>query len=416
MQPEGHPDAMPAAAAVPAGAVPADLGPALATIELALKADKKKFIGFTEAGAIKSAAQLLAQGLASPDAAVARRAAAATASFALRGGRCTAEAAGAAMPALARLVAGGDAAASCAALTAAHAVLIVADRGVFRDAARAFAAAGGGAGEVVAAVRRGGALGQELPFLTRLLEGCGGDFAAGVADSGLPARLLALAAAAGDGPWGRDDARFDACGDALECLEALLDKRPAAAAQLGAPPGGADPLRALGSVVARGGWGCGSCCVNELQAVQAAAAVVARVAESGPDAARAAAACGPLLTALTAAAARAVLDAGFHALQTISATAGAEGKAAVVATAAAALASAPDAAACNRLRGWLSGPAMGVDPAAVSALVGIASEAAALRARVEELEAIPFNTRAAIVDLAQCVRGKRQRREAFTPF
>jgi hypothetical protein len=52
-----------------------------------------------------------------------------------------------------------------------------------------------------------------------------------------------------------------------------------------------------------------------------------------------------------------------------------------------------------------------MEEAAISALERQAQEAAALRARVAELEAIPVNTRAALVELAQAVRSKRPREE-----
>jgi hypothetical protein len=78
-----------------------------------------------------------------------------------------------------------------------------------------------------------------------------------------------------------------------------------------------------------------------------------------------------------------------------------DGKAAVAAAVAGALAKATDEATRQRLREWLAAPPMEMEAVAISVLERQAREAAALRARVAELEAIPVNTRAAIVELAQ---------------
>jgi len=68
---------------------------------------------------------------------------------------------------------------------------------------------------------------------------------------------------------------------------------------------------------------------------------------------------------------------------------------------------APSAAVRKRARRALT--KIGYGAAAIDTLKLVSAEVAALRARVAELEAVPVNTRAAIVELAAAVRAMRRR-------
>ena len=350
------------------------------------------------------------RGLTSADAGVARRAAAAIARFARAGpaaGRAIAKASGgAAMPALARLAMSGDGAAAGAAMRAVALVVLSHGGGARPALVRAYAATDGAVEAVAAAVMQQAAPVQALSALFLIITDGVPEVSARVAAAdGLCARLVSFVAAIGNGPWQPEDSRrFCRCKSAMTCIFVLVRFQPLTAVPALMAAEGFWP--AVEAVLARPGSS-----TAEADTVDMVLGTLLVMAEHSPAASRIAAGRDGLLVGLAAALTRPGCRERAESVLWGVATRG-DGKAAVAAAVAGALASAADEATRQQLREWLAARRMQMDAAAVGALERKALEAAALHARVAELEAIPVNTRAAIVELAQAVRRKRPREAA----
>jgi hypothetical protein len=361
-------------------------------------------------------AELLVRGLTSSDTCVARRAALAIAAFVQRHGNYAAPHAvveassGAAVPALARLATSSNVAAAGAALSAVASLM--ASLYDYAACVQAFAATDGAVEALINTVMQQAVPVDALEVLKCLVSIGGPEASLQVPSTeGLCARLVSFVAAVGNDPWQPGDDRFRLCVLALQCMHELMSRTareaavPAFLAAEGFWP-------ALEGALARGNGRDNEEDDeenDEADAVELTLWLVSCLIASAA-AARIAAGRDGLLAGLTAALARPqfsqTADGVLH--QILS---NGDGKAAVAAAVAGALASAPDEATRQQLREWLAAPSMRMEEAAITALERKALEAEALRVRVAELEAIPVNTRAAIVELAHAVRSKRPREE-----
>ncbi|GBF87946.1 hypothetical protein Rsub_00658 [Raphidocelis subcapitata] len=318
--------------------------------------------------------------------------------------RAVAEASdGAAFPALARLAASGGNAAADAAWLALVSLLV----GHRDDKARAalaqrYAAIDGAVEGLIKAVMRRATPLRAIQASSHLIADGGPEVSAQFAAAGgFCARLVSFVAAVGDSPWQACDDRLPSCYAALECIPALIFNQPAAVASALMAAEGL--WAALEGFMTRAGSSKGVA-----RAVNNAMVVVAMLAAQSPAAARRAAGLDGLLAGLAAALAEPFFRQGAdNALRAIATRGGGGGKAAVAAAVAGALACAADDGSKKRLREWLAAPPVRMGAGAIGALELQAVQAEALRARVAELEAIPVNTRAAIVELAHAVRGAR---------
>ncbi|GBF87944.1 hypothetical protein Rsub_00656 [Raphidocelis subcapitata] len=432
MQPEGQPADGPGSGAALAAQIDAALDAAFAAVEAALA----QVVSCSDCDDVQDAstgavAELLVRGLSSLDASVARRAALAIARFVLGDSEDFAASAvmassdGAVLPALARLAASGDDAVADAAWTAMYwLVLGIGDQ---QGTAARCAATDGVVEGLIKAVMQRATPWAALKVIYILLLHRGpeapGQFAAA---DGFCARLVAFAATVGDSPcqwrndslWQAYDDQFESCWSALKCILSLLESEPEATVPALMAAEGLWP--ALEGLVGRAASTRDG---NEYGAVSAAIRTIQALAEQSAAAARRAAGLDGLLARLAAAlaqpqyrqwphgAAQAIPGKAGDALRAIASRGGGNGEAAVAAAVAGVLACAADDDSKQRLRDWLAAPPMRMGAGAIAALELQVVEAAALRARVAELEAIPVNTRAAIVELAHAVRGKRRREE-----
>ncbi|GBF87943.1 hypothetical protein Rsub_00655 [Raphidocelis subcapitata] len=417
MQPEGQPaDGLGGGAAL-AAQIDAALDAAFAAMEAALEGSPSD-CNCVSAASTGAVAELLVRGLSSTDASVARRAALAVLTFVdgdAAGAAASAVAAvsdGAALLALTRLAASGDDAAADAAWEAVHSLLWRHGEDEARRAlVQRYAAIDGAVEGLIEAVRARATCSAALDVINILILYGGPELSAQFAAAdGFCTRLVSVAAAVGDSPWQPSDDRFESCQSALNCMEALLDHQPAAAAPALMAAEGLWP--ALEGLVARTGSREDEIEYAEENAVVEAISITAKLSQQSAAAARHAAGLAGLLAGLAAALTQPFFrqDAG-DALWAIATHGGSGGKAAVAAAVAGPLACVADDATRQELRDWLAAPPMQMEAGAIGALERMAVEAAALRTRVAELEAIPVNTRAAIVELAHVVRGKRRREE-----
>ncbi|GBF92220.1 hypothetical protein Rsub_05302 [Raphidocelis subcapitata] len=414
MKPDGQPADGPGGGAALAAQIDAALDAAFAAVEAAL-AQAGSPAGSVSAASSGAVAELLVRGLYSSDASVACRAAKAVTRFVRRdwaaAARAVAAAAGgAAVPALERLAASGDDAAADAAWTAVSSLLAGHAQEARRSLAQRYAAADGAVEGIIKAVLQRatafGAIQLSYFLVASNVPEVSAQFAAA---DGFCAGLVSFVAAVCDSPWQHSNDCSKSCSAALACMASLLCIQPAAVVPALMAAEGL--WAALEGVVARAGssmddW--------EVGAVNGANIVVRTLAEQNAAAARHAAGLDGLLVGIAAALAQPEHRQWAHeALRAVATHGGdgGDGEAAVAAAVAGALACAADDAARQQLRGWLAGPPMQMDARAIRALERKAVEAAALRGRVAELEAIPVNTRAAIVELAHAVRGKRRREE-----
>jgi hypothetical protein len=259
-----------------------------------------------------------------------------------------------------------------------------------------FASVEGSVEAAVAAVMQPGATCDDVRLLELMLWDDSSQITECMADAGAATHLLSFV--------GTDKARS---GDALSCaalacLDRLLRHHRRAADQILAADASSfcPVLEAALDCICKGS-------PFETHAFN----VLEQLIKSSPNAARRTAASSGLLAGLLGryAAGQACKIVGV--LEAVVTGAGDEGQAAVLAAAAAAMASASKDKARKRLRKWLKGPPLRVEAPMVSVLERAASVPAALRAHMAELEAVPINTRAAITELAQAVRGKRRRQE-----
>ncbi|GBF87945.1 hypothetical protein Rsub_00657 [Raphidocelis subcapitata] len=412
MQSEGQPADGTVSGAAPSARIDAALDAAFAAVEAALaqagSLDDRDCVSAASAGAV---AELLVRGLASSDASVARRAALSISRLVPDDREGTAASAvvavshGAALPALARMAASGYDDAADAAWAAVRVLLMGHGEGVARrDVMYRFTAIQYAKECLIEAVMERETCSAALGVIHALILHGGAALSAQFAAAdGFCGRLVSFAVAAGDSPSQPSDDRFPSCCAALACMDALLLRQPEAAAPALMAAEGLCP--ALEGLVARAA---SNMVGGEVNAVHAAIRTIQALAEQSVAAPRRAAGLDGLLAGLAAALAEPFFrqDAG-DALRAIATRGGGAGKAAVAAAVAGALARAADDDAKQELRDWLAAPPMQMESGAIGALELQAAEAAALRARVAELEAIPVNTRAAIVELAHAVRGAR---------
>jgi hypothetical protein len=287
-------------------------------------------------------AELLVRGLASTEAGVACRAAAAIARFARAGpaaAHAIAEASGgAAMPALARLATTGDDAAAGAAISAVASVISAHKEEELCALVRAYAATDGAVEAVIKAVMQQAAPVTALRFLAELIYYGEPQLSAQVAAAdGLCARLAWFVAAICDRPW-QPETFGGLCCLALNCLGALMVRQPQTAAPAFMAAEGFWP--ALEAVVARAGS-----CTGEVPGcvVEVVLGVLMRMAQHSTAAVRRAAGRDGLLAALAAALTRPECRASAEFILEAVAMRG-DGKAAVAVAVARVLAAATDEA------------------------------------------------------------------------
>ncbi|GBF87932.1 hypothetical protein Rsub_00644 [Raphidocelis subcapitata] len=402
MQPEGQPADGRGGGAALAAQIDAALDAAFAAVAAAL-AQAGSLNDCVSAASTGAVAELLVRGLSSSNTAVAGRAALAVVCFAqgdagAAGARAVAEASGgAAVPALARLAASGRKAAADLAWEAMVSLL-----GGHGDEARPalaqrYAAADGAVEGVIKAVMQRSEPYAALNVSTLLIMDCGPEVSAQFAAAdGFCARLVSFVAAFGSSPWQPSDDRCKSCCAALACVGTLLLSQPASVAPALMAAEGLWP--AVEGAVARAGRSTDD---MEVRLVTGAIHIVQMLAEHSAAGARHAAGLDGLLAGLAAALAQPQQwgDAN-AALRAIATFGRGDGRAAVAAAVAGALACAADGDTQQMLRTWLAAPPVRMEAGAIAALERKAVQAEALRARVAELEAIPVNTRAAIVELA----------------
>jgi hypothetical protein len=311
----------------------------------------------------------------------------------------------AAMPALARLSMNDDAAAAGAARRAVAAVWGSHEGPEpHHTLVGSYVEVDGAVEGLIQAVMQQAAPTDALGVLSYVLDFCEPEVCFQGADTaGLCARLVSFVAAVGNDPWQPGDDRFLLCLLALKCMRSLTCCQSEAVELALISAEGFWP--ALEGVLARGGNGQD----EEADAIESTLRLVSCLT-ANDAAAHIAAGRDSLLAGLAAALTRPWFRGFAEEALDLIVTRG-DGMAAVAAAVAGALATATDEATRQPLREWLGAPPMEMEAAAISVLERQAREAAALRARVAELEAIPVNTRAAIVELAHAVRSKRPREE-----